>query len=134
MNKNIIIGGGIIALIGVGVMFYLKNKSQNTSISDSDKKPIDETTSGSKTSSSKTSGSKTTDSTSESSITSPEVSLTRKQKRKQSRADKKTYKSACGRRPILKKKRGAWQECVNKEKAMAFGFDGSFEVLENFDI
>jgi len=30
------------------------------------------------------------------------------------RAQKKEFKSACGRKPILKKKQGAWQDCVNK--------------------
>jgi hypothetical protein len=30
------------------------------------------------------------------------------------KAQKKEFKSVCGRKPLLKKKQAAWQECVNK--------------------
>jgi cytoskeletal protein RodZ len=33
------------------------------------------------------------------------------------RAQKKEFKSVCGRKPLSKKKQGAWQDCVNKYTA-----------------
>lgn len=44
--------------------------------------------------------------------------FTKSDAQKAAKAQKKEYKNVCGRRPILKKKRAAWQECVNKYVAL----------------
>lgn len=57
------------------------------------------------------------------SVESPKE-LSKKEIRKENRSDKKKYKSDCGKRPLLKKNRVKWQECVDKMKSGAYGFDG----------
>jgi len=41
----------------------------------------------------------------------------KKAARKEKRATKKEMKSVCGRKPLLKKKQGDWQKCVDESKA-----------------
>jgi hypothetical protein len=67
----------------------------------------------------------------------PAESLTKKQARKQRKKDSKEYMTVCGTKPLLKKNRPAWQQCVDEQKAKkskGSAFDGAsnyFEITSN---
>jgi len=62
--------------------------------------------------------------------------LSKKEARKQSKSDSQTYMAVCGKRPSLKKNRGAWQSCVDEQKKKASATSSSpFEgASTSFDI
>ena len=122
-KKKIFIGLGIIAVIG-GI-FYFYNKSKNTQTGNTG----GDTTGGDTTDGDTTGGeNKSADAVTPATETA-KVLTTRKEKKK-----------ACGRRPVLKKKRAEWQKCV--DAGGTSGFEGDFDEFEetymdfdnNFDV
>jgi hypothetical protein len=119
MNKKILIGIGVIALVG-GIYYFTKKKNDI------------------RTKSSEVLPSETTEETATTPPT-PEVSTeapivataSKKEARKQSRSDKKTFQGDCGTRPSLRKNRPAWQKCVDEQKLKQ---GSSFEGTNSMDL
>lgn len=133
MNKKVLIGIGALALIG-GVYYFMKNKkdaeAKSEEVAPTDKSA--EITPAPAT-------------TTEVSTKTPIVATaSKKEVRKESKADKKTFQADCGTRPILKKNRPAWQKCVDEQKLkQGSSFDGTKSMdifsdisggFENMDI
>lgn len=122
MNKKILIGIGALALIG-GVYYIMKSR-KDAKLKSSEVTPPSETTEET---------TPTPPATTSEVKTPPAMKpiTSKKEVRKESKADKKTFKADCGTRPILKKNRPAWQKCVD-EKKLAEG--SSFEGTKSMDI
>ena len=123
MNKKyILIGVGILAVAGIGFYFWNKSKNAtNSEVAEGGTEGNGETSADSTTkSSTPTSTSSSTPSatpTSTPSATPKPVLETRKDKRK-----------ACGRKPILKKKKEEWQKCIDAGGVASF--EGVSEMYE----
>jgi hypothetical protein len=117
MNKKILIGIGALALIG-GVYYIMKSK-KDAELKSSAVAPSSETD--------EETASTPPATTPEGSIATPIVPMgSKKEIRKQGRADKKTYQGDCGTRPTLRKNRPAWQKCVDEQKLkQGSSFDGT---------
>jgi hypothetical protein len=115
-KKKILIIGGIVAVIG-GIGFYMWSKN---------KKSADATGDATGGATGGATGNKSAEKPSEapatetaSAVAVPKPLSTRKDKKK-----------ACGRRPVLKKKRAEWQQCVDAGGVASF--EGSdFDQWEN---
>ena len=122
MNKKILIGIGVISLVG-GIYYFMKKK-KDVEAKSSEVAPSSETTEAT---------------TPTPPATLPEISTkplvvataSKKEVRKESKADKKTFKTDCGKRPILKKNRTLWQKCINEQKLVE---GSSFEGTKSMDI
>ena len=120
MNKKILIGIGALALIG-GVYFFMKSK-KDAELKSSAVAPSSET--AEETAS--------TPPTPDVSAEAPIVATaSKKEARKQSRSDKKTFQGDCGTRPTLRKNRPAWQKCVDEQKLKQ---GSSFEGTNSMDL
>jgi hypothetical protein len=122
MNKKILIGIGALALIG-GVYYIMKSK-KDAKLKSSEVTPPSETTEET---------TPTPPATTSEVKTPPAMKpiTSKKEVRKESKADKKTFKMDCGKRPILKKNRTLWQKCIDEQK-LAEG--SSFEGTKSMDI
>lgn len=133
MNKKVLIGVGLLALVG-GIYYFMKNKkdaeAKSEEVAPTDKSA--EITPAPAT-------------TTEVSTKTPIVATaSKKEVRQVSKADKKTFKTDCGKRPTLKKNRALWQKCVDAQKlAEGSSFDGTKSMdifsdisggFENMDI
>ena len=107
MDKKKMLIIGIIAIAGIGYYMYTKSKKESTDGTDVATDGTAGATSGA------TSGAET--STTKSGAIVP----------LETRKDKK---QACGRRPLIKKKREEWQKCVDAGGVASF--DGDYD---NFD-
>ena len=118
MNKKILIGIGTLALIG-GVYYFMKKKKDTEAKSEEVAPAITPQA--------------TPPATESETKTPPPMKpiVSKKEVRKESRVDKKTFKTDCGKRPILKKNRGLWQKCIDEQK-LAEG--SSFEGTKSMDI
>jgi hypothetical protein len=109
MDKKKMLIIGIIAIAGIGYYMYTKSKKPTT----------DESDSGTGTGTTETGTGATETGTTETATTKSggiKPLETRKDKKK-----------ACGRRPLIKKKREEWQKCVDS------GGVASFDDYDNFD-
>ena len=137
MNKKLIyIIGGVLVAGGVGYYLYSQSKKSKESGASSSKKSASLSTDSDDDYSSGSESSSTSKSSSSSEKAGMYEGLSKKETRKAKRADSKTYKDVCGKKPILKKKQAGWLKCVEEQKAM-LGFDGdginNFEPTSSFD-
>ena len=139
-KKKIYIGIGILALVG-GIYYYMQNKKKSATTEAGKVKSADATEDGASPSTDgktvdgksipriknpnlNSSSTSSTDSSASSDSTA--IALSKKDARKQSRSDKKTFKADCGKRPLSKKNRPMWQKCVDEQKlAQGSAFDGT---------
>jgi hypothetical protein len=128
-KKNLIYIVGGVAVIGLVYYLYNKNKQpRNVDARLGGGQPpqgggAPPTGAGEKGEEAETSGSSAP-------APAPAKSLSKKEARKQRRADSKTYMASCGKKPVLKKNRPAWQQCVDEQKAKGSAFDGATNYFE----
>ena len=111
MNKKyILIGVGILAVAGIGFYFWNKSKNAtNSEVAEGGTEGGTEASADSTTKSTTPSATPSATPTSTPSATPKPVLETRKDKRK-----------ACGRKPIIKKKKEEWQKCIDAGGVASF--------------
>jgi hypothetical protein len=120
MDKKKMLIIGIIAIAGIGYYMYTKSKKPTTDESDSGTGD-----SGTGDSGTGTGTGATETGTTETGTTETATTKSGGIKPLETRKDKK---KACGRRPLIKKKREEWQKCVDSGGVASF--DGDYD---NFD-
>jgi hypothetical protein len=131
-KKKILYVVGILAVAG-GIYYYYKSKNGSTKDFKSKRNalesPIKKDVENIKSASSLS--------------TDIQSTLSKKDNRKEDRADSKKYALDCGKKPLFKKNRVEWQKCVDRMKSGAYGFDGYIshsnfaemgELFNEFDI
>ena len=113
---------GIIAIASIGYYMYTKSKKPTTDESDSGTDESDSGTATTETGATETGATETA--TTETATTETATTKSGGIKPLETRKDKK---KACGRRPLIKKKREEWQKCVDS------GGVASFDDYDNFD-
>jgi len=106
-KKKILIIVGVVAVIGVGL--YMWNKSKKSAESGAE---------GGAEASADATATKSAEVTPEATTPAKTPLTTRKEKKK-----------ACGRKPILKKKKAEWQKCVDEGGTASF--EGDFDDFQN---
>jgi hypothetical protein len=122
MDKKKMLIIGIIAIAGIGYYMYTKSKKPTTDESDSG---TGDSGTGTGTGDSGTGTGTTETGTTETGATETATTKSGGIKPLETRKDKK---KACGRRPLIKKKREEWQKCVDSGGVASF--DGDYD---NFD-
>ena len=118
-KKLLIIGGGLL-LVGAGIYFWKKSKDANSK--------LDDNSEGSKSDGSTKSTTATSPTTASAPVTETTAPATETTEPAKALNTRKEKRKACGRRPVLKKKRAEWQQCVDAGGEASF--EGDFDEFE----